>query len=112
MMSWLGELLELSKSDDRGDRVQTVCKALRGLGFSNNELSAFSGGIFPTASINRWTRGVKVTSSEEKDRLMTELRSFVSDGFKVEDIEACKKADELLKDKDLDFEKCIKLVES
>jgi hypothetical protein len=42
MLSWLGQLLELSKSKDRGDGTKEVCKALRGIGFSNNELSSFS----------------------------------------------------------------------
>ena len=109
MMSWLGELLESSRVGDRGERLQEVCRALRGLGFSNNELSAFSGGVYPTSSINRWTKGVKVTSSTEKDELMSELRSFVEGGHKVSDIETCKKADSLLRAKGLDFERSIKL---
>ena len=63
MMSWLGELLESSRVGDRGERLQEVCRALRGLGFSNNELSAFSGGVYPMSSINRWTKGVKVRAA-------------------------------------------------
>jgi flagellar biosynthesis chaperone FliJ len=109
MMSWLGEFLELSRVGDRGERLQEVCRVLRGLGFSNSELSSFSSGVYPTSSINRWTSGVKVTSSAEKDELMSELRGFVEGGHKVSDIEACKKADSLLRGKGLDFERSIKL---
>ncbi len=111
MMSWLGELLTYSKSGDRDERLEEVCKSLRGIGFSNRELSDFSGGVYPTASINRWTAGVKVTSSTEKDLLMSELRSFVEGGHKVSDIETYKKADTLLHGKGLDFERSIKLAE-
>jgi hypothetical protein len=111
MMSWLGELLAYSKSGDRDERLEEVCKSLRGLGFSNSELSGFSSGVYPTSSINRWTAGVKVTSSTEKDELMLELRGFVEGGHSVSDIDACKKADTLLRGKGLDFERCIKLTE-
>jgi hypothetical protein len=109
MTSWLGELLELSRVGDRGERLREVCRSLRGLGFSNSELSGFSGGVYPMSSINRWTAGVKVTSSAEKDELMSELRGFVEGGHNVSDIKACKEADSLLRGEGLDFERCIKL---
>lgn len=110
-MSWLGEFLELAKVGDRGERLQEVCKSLRGLGFSNSELSSLSGGVYPTSSVNRWTKGVEVTSSVEKDELMSELQGLVEGQHSVEDIKTFKKADTLLRGKPLNFERLVGLAE-
>jgi len=111
MMSWLGEFLELARLHERGEKVEKVCESLRRLGFSNSELSSLSGTEYPTSSINRWTKGVTVTSSVEKDELMSELRGFVEGGHRVGDLEDYKKAESLLGKKGVSLERIIGFVE-
>ncbi len=87
---WLGELLQLSRVENRSEaereRVEELCRLLRGAGYTNQWLENFTGGRLPSGSIKRWTRGVEVRDTSGKDELRGELRAFVGGGHKVSDL--------------------------
>ena len=89
---WLGELLGLSKIEKRskqdGDRVEELCRLLRGAGYTNQWLQDFTEGRLRSGSIKRWTLGVEVRDTSGKDDLMGELRAFVESGHNVSDLDA------------------------
>ena len=87
---WLGELLRLSRTNNRSEedrgRVEALCRLLREAGYTNQWLEDFTEGGLPSGSVKRWTRGVEVSDTSGRDELMGELRAFVEGGHKVSDL--------------------------
>ncbi len=89
--SALGKLLELAglprlSADQRGEAV-SLTRELRGLGFTNRNVEVLVGGRWKEATIKKYTRGVKVVSTEERDLVLKTFSSFVAAGKTLQDVE-------------------------
>ena len=111
---WLGELLQLSRVENRSEaerkRVEELCRLLRGAGYTNQWLEDFTKGRLPSGSIKRWTRGVEVRDTSGKDELMGELRAFVEAGHRVSDLGGYADAKKTLDGVPMTFAQCVAFV--
>jgi hypothetical protein len=107
---WLGELLQLSKVENRSDiekeRVGELCRLLRGAGYASQWLEDFTEGKLRLGNIKRWTKGVEVSDVSGKDELMGELRSFVESGHRVSDLSGYADAKKALESLPMTFVQC------
>ncbi len=107
---WLAELHKLSgtkkRSEAERNRVEELCRSLRGAGYTNQWLEDYTGGRLPSGSIKRWTRGVGVRESSGRDELMGELRAFVEGGHRVSDLGGYRDAKKSLDGVPMTFTQC------
>jgi hypothetical protein len=62
-------------------------KDLRRIGFTNREIMVMTGMRWKESSIKKYTRGVKVVSRKEKDRVLSAVRELVASDKTVEEVE-------------------------
>ena len=107
---WLGELLQRSRAENRfeaeRERVEELCRLLRGAGFTNQWLEEFTEGRLHSGSIKRWTRGVEVRDTSGKDELMGELMAFVEGGHRVSDLSGYADAKKSIDSVPISFAQC------
>lgn len=101
LIATIAKLQELSKihplSSSQRARAITLMKKVRSHGFSNRDVEVFVDGRWKVATIKKYTRGVKVRTTEERDRVLETFSRFVASGKTLEDVENYVVSDERLR---------------
>ena len=85
-------------------------RELRGFGFTNRDVEVLVGGRWKEATIKRYTRGVKVGSTEERDLVLETYSSFVAAGRTLEDVEGYLAVDNLLESQRVSLETIVQFI--
>jgi hypothetical protein len=106
--STFSKLLELAslprRSDSQREEAVSFMKELRGHGFTNRDVEVLVGGRWKEATIKRYTRGVKVGSTEERDLVLETYSRFVDAGKTLQDVEDYLTVNNLLDSKQVSLE--------
>lgn len=112
--STLSKLLELAslprRSASQRDEAVSFMKELREHGFTNRDVEVLVGGRWKEATIKRYTRGVKVGSTEERDLVLETYSSFVAAGRTLEDVEGYLAVDNLLESQRVSLETIVQFI--
>ena len=91
LSSTLGSLLELARipvlSRRQRDDAVSLMKELRREGFTNRDLAVLVGNRWKEPTIKKFTRGVKVRSTAERDVVLETFSRFTSAGKTLKDVE-------------------------
>jgi hypothetical protein len=113
--STLSELLEIAKipniSKTKRDEAIVLMKELRRKGFTNREIEILAVGRWKESTIKKYTRGMKVTSTTERDKVLETFRDFIAAGKTSQDVEGYLKTDKMLKTYDLKLEIVVKYID-
>ena len=108
LSSTLGSLLELARipvlSRRQRDDAVSLMKELRREGFTNRDLAVLVGNRWKEPTIKKFTRGVKVRSTAERDVVLETFSRFTSAGKTLEDVEDYLSVKNHLDSQDLSFE--------
>ena len=112
--STLSKLLELAslprRSASQRDEAVSFMKELRGHGFTNRDVEVLVGGRWKEATIKRYTRGVKVGSTEERDLVLETYSSFVAAGKTLQDVEGYLVVNNLLESQQVSLETIVHFI--
>ena len=108
LSSTLGSLLELARipvlSRRQRDDAVSLMKELRREGFTNRDLAVLVGNRWKEPTIKKFTRGVKVRSTAERDVVLETFSRFTSAGKTLQDVEDYLAVNNQLDSQQLSFE--------
>lgn len=85
-------------------------KELRGHGFTNRDVEVLVGGKWKEATIKRYTRGIKVGSTEERDLVLETYSKFTAAGKELQDVEDFLVVNNLLDSQQLTIETIVHFI--
>lgn len=83
----LRDLIRIPKlSGPQREEAKMLMRELRKYGFTNADISVIIDGRWKTPTIKKFTRGVKIVSTDERDKLLRLLSDFASEGKSLQDL--------------------------
>ena len=112
MFSSLNELLKLPDKPRLDsvelDKAKASMKDLRSRGFTNKEVSLLTRGRWSENTVKKYTRGVKVQSTVEKDKVMEMITDLAIAGKSIQDMEEYQQFNRFLETQDITIESLTK----
>jgi DNA-binding transcriptional MerR regulator len=105
-LSKLNELGEQGRrlSGSKRDEAISLIQELKSKGFKNRDIAVMTGRRWSEATVKKYTTGVKIVSTEERDKVLETFSTFVKEGKTIQEVEDYLERDKYLNSIGLTFE--------